>query len=144
MSPPPTVEFPLDWVDGLIASIRPHVMVRAEDRLLILLPNQSYQLNPMGVRLMQGLLAGARLSTLLGEREPPARVRQDLFQFFSGIAALVKGCFGEGRGRPECETIEYRRPFNLLPVLSEVALTYRCNVRCRFCYAGPDFRDHPS
>ena len=23
-----------------------------------------------------------------------------------------------------------------LPVLSEIALTYRCNLACRFCYAG--------
>ncbi len=49
---------------------------------------------------------------------------------------MVKGCLGEGRGRPEVETIPYRRPYIKLPIISEVALTYRCNLACRFCYAG--------
>ncbi|OGS58802.1 MAG: hypothetical protein A3J79_05995, partial [Elusimicrobia bacterium RIFOXYB2_FULL_62_6] len=27
-------------------------------------------------------------------------------------------------------------PYNTLPVLSEIAVTYRCNLSCRFCYAA--------
>ncbi len=30
----------------------------------------------------------------------------------------------------------FERPHNTLPVLSEIALTYRCNLSCKFCYAG--------
>jgi radical SAM protein with 4Fe4S-binding SPASM domain len=134
---PPAQQFPLHWVDGLIREIRPHVFVREIDQLLILLPNQSYRLNRTGFRLMQALLDGQTLDQVLGGREPPPAVRRDLFAFFTGIAAMVKGCLGEGRDRPEVEAIPYRRPWRALPILSEVALTYRCNLACRFCYAGP-------
>ena len=32
--------------------------------------------------------------------------------------------------------IEFSLGYIELPVLSEVALTYACNIKCRFCYAG--------
>ncbi len=134
---PPEQEFPLHWVDGLIREIKPHVFLREIDQLLILLPNQSYRLNRTGMTLMRALLDGKTLDQALGGRKPPPAVRRDLFSFFTGIAAMVKGCLGEGRDRPEVEAIPYQRPWLALPILSEVALTYRCNLACRFCYAGP-------
>jgi len=32
--------------------------------------------------------------------------------------------------------VEFSKGYIELPVLSEVALTYACNIKCRFCYAG--------
>lgn len=127
--------FPLDWVDGFIAKIRPYLFYREEDGLLILLPNQSYRLNGSGKKLIKPLLDGRTLFEALGNRVPPAHVQKDLFHFFTGIVALVKGCLGEGKDRPEVETVEYKPPFHDLPVLSEIAVTYKCNLECRFCYA---------
>ena len=34
--------------------------------------------------------------------------------------------------------------FSPLPVLSEVAVTYRCNAACVFCYAGCNCTVNPS
>jgi radical SAM protein with 4Fe4S-binding SPASM domain len=57
-------------------------------------------------------------------------------EFFCDVRALVMGCLGDGEGRRGVESIPFARPFNTLPVLSEIAVTYRCNLRCRFCYVG--------
>lgn len=136
MSESSQIRYPLDWVDEFINQIRPHVFVREYDNLMILLPNQSYKLNGMGIKIMKKLLAGATLEQLTEGRTLPAHVCKDLFEFFTGIVAMFRGCLGEGRGRPEVEHVPYQRPYHKLPVLSEVALTYRCNLRCTFCYAG--------
>ena len=49
----------------------------------------------------------------------------------------MTGCLGEGRGRKAVDINSHAKaPFNTLPVLSEIAVTYRCNLRCRFCYAA--------
>lgn len=61
---------------------------------------------------------------------------EDVHNFFCDIRSLVMGCLGEGSGRRATETVPFERPHNSLPVLSEITLTYRCNVSCRFCYAG--------
>ncbi len=133
---PARERFPLDWVDSFICEIRPHVFLRETDGMLILLPNQSYRLNTQGMKLLGALLRGKTLSQILAGRELPDKVREDIFFFLTGIAEMMKGCLGEGRNRPGVETIEYKRPYHSLPILSEVALTYRCNLSCRFCYAG--------
>jgi len=130
------IEFPLDWVDGFVLDIKPHVFLREADDLLIILPNQSYRLNPAGKKILSRLLDGENLTEIIGCTEPPPKIREDLFRFFCGIAAMVKGCLGEGRGRPEVESIPYRRPYHKFPILSEIAITYRCNLSCKFCYAS--------
>jgi radical SAM protein with 4Fe4S-binding SPASM domain len=127
---------PLDWVDTFIADIKSQVFLRRTDHLLILLPNQSYRLNPAGFRIMEALVAGKKLSDLFPLDRLPENIRTDLYHFFIGVVAMVKGCLGEGRDRPEVETVPYEPPFLSLPILSEIAVTYRCNLACHFCYAG--------
>lgn len=129
-------KYPLDWVDGFIEQIRPYAFVREYDRLLILLPNQSYKLNDTGVKLLKPLLEGKTMKAVIGDKPLPEKISKDLFEFFTGVVAMFKGCLGEGRFRPEVEQVKYVRPYNKLPVLSEMALTYRCNLKCTFCYAG--------
>ncbi|HNW33388.1 MAG TPA: radical SAM protein [Candidatus Ozemobacteraceae bacterium] len=132
------VRLPLDWVDEFISQIRAHISVRAVDRLLIVLPNQSYHLNASGLRLLEALLGGKRLSELVNITRLDAAKRRDLFDFFTSLVGLMKGCLGDGRGWRSVERIPYERPHHLLPVLSEIAITGRCNLACRFCYAsGP-------
>jgi radical SAM protein with 4Fe4S-binding SPASM domain len=59
-----------------------------------------------------------------------------LYDFFCGLKQVLQGCLNE-RCLPESvERKPFTLGFNMLPVLSEVALTYRCNLRCRFCYAA--------
>ncbi len=130
----------IGWIDGFVESIREHVFAREADSLLILLPNQAYKLNHTGIALLSRTLAGEPIRSVLESKKPgmadePAVV-QDVHHFFCDLRALVMGCMGEGQDRRAVETIAYEVPFNTLPVLSEVALTYRCNLSCKFCYAG--------
>ncbi|MHC5081900.1 MAG: radical SAM protein, partial [Planctomycetota bacterium] len=134
----------LDWIDPFVRDIRPHIEVRLEDSLLILIPNQAYALNPTGVEILHRALEGESIRSILGtSAEDPDR-REDVHAFFCDLRALLMGCLGEGSGRRGVETVPYRPPINILPVLSEFAVTYRCNLACRFCYAGsPDGGPEP-
>ena len=123
----------LDWIDAFVERIKPYVYVREPDRLLIVRPNQAYKLNPRGVDLLGRLLQGTALADVVPVDHLDVQQIDDLYRFFTDVCACVKGVMGEGR--PD-QRIQYQRPYNTLPVLSEVAVTYRCNLRCRFCYAA--------
>ena len=137
----------LAWIDGFVKSISEHVYVRDKDSLLILLPNQAYKLNPTGIYLLKQTLDGRSITDVMGNRLNNDAAVQDVHDFFCDVRALMMGCLGEGGDRRAVETIPFQRPHNALPVLSEIALTYRCNLSCRFCYAGykctkkPDSRE---
>jgi radical SAM protein with 4Fe4S-binding SPASM domain len=126
----------LAWVDEFARQVKPYVAVRAEDELLILLPNQAYKLNRSGLELLGRMLAGESVFEVLGRHGQDAEKRADVHHFFCDLRALLVGCLGEGEGRKAVETVPFHRPYNTLPVLSEVAVTYRCNLSCRFCYAS--------
>jgi radical SAM protein with 4Fe4S-binding SPASM domain len=44
------------------------------------------------------------------------------------------GCFRENQERRAVEYVPYNRYFYNYPILSEIAVTYRCNASCEFCY----------
>lgn len=135
------------WIDDFVKSISEHIYVREKDRLLILLPNQAYMLNPTGLYLLKQTLGGRPIRDVMGGRLGDEAAVADVHDFFCDLRALVMGCLGEGSDRRAVETVAFERPHNSLPVLSEIALTYRCNLSCRFCYAGckctkaPDSRE---
>ena len=124
------------WIDDFVRSISEHIYVRERDSLLILLPNQAYQLNATGLYLLKQTLAGRPISEVMGNRLADDDAVRDVHDFFCDLRALVMGCMGEGRNRRAVDVIPFKRPHSALPVLSEIALTYRCNLSCRFCYAG--------
>ncbi len=128
--------YPLDWIDTYVARLRGYVVVRAEDALLIKVPNEAHKLNAAGVAILGRLLGGEPIDALWRSFGGTAEVRRDLYDFFVGLKQVLQGSVDEQCLPPGV----VRRPFTLgfseLPVLSEVALTYRCNLRCRFCYAG--------
>jgi radical SAM protein with 4Fe4S-binding SPASM domain len=107
-------------VDEWIQNVRPYIFVRAEDRLLIKRPNQAQKLNRQGAEILGRLVDGTSIQQLLDEigREPQ-RVR-DVALFLLEVKRFLEGNQDETHH----------------PVLSEVAITYRCNLRCSFCYAG--------
>lgn len=130
----------ITWVDGFVASISHYIYVRRRDSLLILLPNQAYKLNRTGRELLDRTIRGQSIVSVLESRKVGSskdeQVLDDVHSFFCDLRSLVMGCLGEGTGRRAVEEAPFERPHNLLPVLSEIALTYRCNLSCRFCYAG--------
>ncbi len=129
-------QYPLDWIDEYVARLRDFVVVREEDCLLIKVPNEAHKLNASGVAILKRLFAGERVRDLWASQGRSPEVRRDLYNFFIGLKRVLQGCIDE-RHLPEAVTSRpFSLDFNTLPVLSEVALTYRCNLRCRFCYAG--------
>lgn len=127
----------LAWVDELMTDVRPRLRVRPEDELLILVPNTPVKVNGTALRIL-----GAMVEKGLGVREVLAREgdspgrRRDLHAFFTDLASWLSGTLGEGEGRLAVVREPFRGDFCRYPLLSEVALTYRCNLSCAFCYAG--------
>lgn len=130
----------VSWIDGFARSIAEYVYVRERDSLLILLPNQAYKLNHSALVMLKSVLGGMSVVDFLESRREGLSgdedVLRDVHAFFCDLRSLVMGCMGEGDGRRSVEVTRFERPHNSLPVLSEIALTYRCNLSCRFCYAG--------
>ncbi len=125
-----------EWIDGYVSRIKPYVRVRRADSLLIKIPNQAFKLNAQGLKVLEYLLGGGTTAGLLAGYTDKEKVSLDMYYFFRDLAALLKGCYNEREERLAVDKVRFSLPYNSLPVLSELAVTYRCNLSCRFCYAG--------
>jgi radical SAM protein with 4Fe4S-binding SPASM domain len=126
----------INWVDEYIKNVAPFIYVRQEDGILIKIPNEVYKLNPQGIKILKYLLEGGSVYGIIdtySDRETAAR---DIHNFFCDLRAVLKGCYHEHDYRRAVEKIPFSLGFNTLPVLSEIAVTYRCNLACKFCYAS--------
>ncbi len=127
----------LRWADELMASARPHLMVRPRDQLLILVPNRPIKLNATALRVLGAMVDdGAGVAEVLRSEGDSPHKRRELHFFFSDLRSWLSGSLGEGEGRRAVVHEPFSADFSHLPVISEVALTYRCNLACAFCYAG--------
>jgi radical SAM protein with 4Fe4S-binding SPASM domain len=126
----------LSWIDGFIDRIRQYVYVREKDSVLIRMPNQAFKLNRSGCKIMSYLMKGGRISAVLKEGRRVPHFADDLFVFFSDLASMLQGTLCEQHRSPALNCVPFGLGYIERPILSEVALTYACNVNCRFCYAG--------
>ena len=133
---PADERYPLEWIDEYVARLRNFIFVREEDCLLIKVPNEAHKLNPSGVRILQRLLDGDGILDVWQSYGKSPQVQRDLYEFFVGLKQVLQGCLNEHRLPEAVDSCPFSIDFNTLPVLSELALTYRCNLRCRFCYTG--------
>ncbi|MFA5625197.1 MAG: radical SAM protein [Bradymonadales bacterium] len=117
----------LSWIDAFWEKIGALVIYREEDDILILPPNRVYKLNETARYFVQLLMSGKKLARLRGLNEEQ---RGDIDTFFRQIERALQGF------QPSCRQISYDFNFTRLPVLGEIAITYACNNRCKFCYAG--------
>jgi radical SAM protein with 4Fe4S-binding SPASM domain len=132
------------WVDTFIDNVRPYIFVRLEDNLLIKRPNAAFKLNPMGARILYALLQGQSIARLLKKSGSDNQRREEILNFLFAIKHQLEGRLDEFSLNPAVETVPFEMNFNTLPVLSEVAVTYRCNLKCRFCYAGCNCTTNPA
>jgi radical SAM protein with 4Fe4S-binding SPASM domain len=123
----------LGWIDDFFRQARDHIFAREEDEVVILPPNQVYKSNATGIAIVRHLLAGGKAEAIPGIGEDD-RARQ-VAGFVSDIRALYLGETAED-GRAPYETVPYSFQYTRLPILGEIAVTYRCNNACVFCYAG--------
>ncbi len=129
-------ECKIDWIEEFVRKIKPFIYVRLEDSLLILIPNQVYRLNRSGLEILNFLLRGRKIKELISLLCLNEKQIEEIHYFFSDLRAIIKGCLHEGEKRKAVDYYEFKGSFNKLPVLSEVAVTYRCNLSCQFCYVG--------
>jgi len=128
--------FNISWIDEFVEKVRPYIYVRELDRLLILIPNQAYRLNQSGIAILAFLLKGHSINEFLSLVGDTEERRKEIHYFFCDLRAVVSGCLRENERREAIEYYEFNGEFNEYPVLSEIAVTYRCNLNCQFCYVG--------
>jgi radical SAM protein with 4Fe4S-binding SPASM domain len=126
----------LDWVDAFVERIRPYVHVRLTDRVLIRLPNQALKLNETGARVLNHILQGGSIRDILEARSSDAELQGHLHSFFIDLSRVLDSSVCDAYHSPSLERTTFDLGYIELPVLSEVAITWRCNIKCRFCYAS--------
>ncbi len=126
----------LSWVDEFIQNVRPYIFVRLEDNLLIKRPNNAVKLNSTGALILKSLLDGMRINALLDKIGRDPEKTEEISSFLMAVKNHLEGRLDEFNQNPAVEVIPFEMKFSEYPVLSEVALTYRCNLKCTFCYAG--------
>ncbi|MCX7024087.1 MAG: radical SAM protein [Spirochaetes bacterium] len=116
----------LSWIYAFWKTVSPWIFVRDEDDVIIVPPNRVYKANRTAMGLLRHLDRGGRLEDIpsFAERAP------EIEAFFGDLETAASG------GDPKLESVAYDFSFTRLPVLGEIAVTYRCGNRCRFCYAG--------
>ncbi len=137
-----------EFANQLVGSTREYIYIRPEDGLIILRPNKVANLNATATAMLTRLYAGDAVPDV-GElvreiaatyRVDEERVEGDLRNLLISVSALLQDrvC-----AAPSVVSTRFRSHNRDLPVLSEIAVTYRCQNRCTFCYAnspdrGPD------
>ncbi|BAO45644.1 radical SAM/SPASM domain-containing protein [Thiolapillus brandeum] len=133
----------LSWVDEFIANVGPYIYVRTEDNILIKRPNQAQKLNPQGAQILKFLLDGGRIAGVIRGLGGDGSKLEQVALFLHGVRGFLEGSISADSGHPGVEVEVFDRHFSELPILSEVAITYKCNLRCVFCYAGCNCTTQP-
>jgi len=129
----------------LVAQTKGYIYIRPEDGLFIMRPNRVHHLNKTAVAMLSRLYGDSGVPDVDAVvREVAAeydvdeeRVRGDLYKLLVTIAALLRD---DVCGAPLVRQTTFGTHKRELPVLSEIALTYRCQNKCVFCYAASPAR----
>ena len=140
----PRVPAGLSWVDEFISRVKPYIFVRLEDNLLIKRPNNAQKLNSTGARILKALLDGATIDQVLKRAGDDSEKTAAISNFMLAVRQSLDGSLDEFSGNPSVDVIPFDMKFSDYPVLSEIALTYRCNLKCDFCYAGCNCTANPA
>ncbi len=131
-----SVETDLSWIEPFVARIKPYIHIRLKDNVLIRMPNECFKLNASGARLLHYVINGGKLKKLLKERPNDADMPGQIHEFFTALSLMLGHKMCERFQSSAIKRVPYRLGYIELPVLSELALTNRCNIRCRFCYGS--------
>jgi len=133
----------LSWVDEFISTVKPYIYVRPEDNLLIKRPNNAQKLNETGAVILRSLLDGMSIHQLLNKVGRDEGKINDIANFMTAIKDQLAGHLDEFSSNPALDVVPFEMNFSQFPVLSEIAITYRCNLKCTFCYAGCGCTSNP-
>lgn len=129
-----------EFANTLVSETRDYVYIRPEDGLLILRPNRVHNLNRTATAMLVRLYSEEQPDVQTVIRDvaaeygvPAGRVEADLERLLASVAALLND---DVCGAPAVRQTRFGSHHRDLPILSEIALTYRCQNRCQFCYAS--------
>ncbi len=117
----------------IYTDIKDKIYIREEDNTIIIPPNQVYSLNESGIRILRYLNKKGNLKQIIEKSNEPEKVKSELYDFLNSIVSLLKEEIDEEQSSG-IEFQEFKKGFYTYPVLSEFAITHRCNLRCKFCY----------
>lgn len=128
-----------NWVKEFIASVKPYIEVRLEDNMLIKKPNNIQKLNPSGALILYQLLNGSSIDGLIRKIGNDEKRLNELLSFLLAVKSSLEGNLDVWTKNTAVVKAAFEAPFTKLPVLSELAVTGKCNLRCSFCYAGINY-----
>lgn len=132
----------LAWIDEFITNVRDYIFVRTEDNILIKRPNQACKINSTAAQILKFLLDGGKINELI--KKAGVDKIDEIQNFMFAIKGYLEGSLDEFSLNPAVEKERFGLGFSKLPVLSELALTYKCNLKCQFCYAGCNCTSNPT
>jgi len=130
-------------IQSFSRSTRDVVYLRGADRLLIIRPNKLQHLNETAYAILDSLYTEGRTPDETAGRMaarygvPEAVIRKDMEGLLQSINAIMNEEYAQA---PLISTIDFDPASVVFPVLSEIAVTYRCQNRCDFCYASSPYR----
>lgn len=130
-------------INSFVDATRDILYLRKEDLLLIIRPNRIQHVNSTAYDMLHSLYAvGMDAETVtdsISEKYEIERnlVIRDLSETINTVSALMKEDYNSAS---IAALIDYDPSLIKFPILSEIALTYRCQNRCEFCYASSPYR----
>lgn len=130
-------------IDSFVSSTLDVISLRREDSLLIVRPNKIQHVNATGFDMLNMLYSERKSSeTAVAEislkfNVDKSTVLRDLSEIINTLSAIMHENYDSAT---MLQTIPYEPENIALPILSEIALTYRCQNRCDFCYASSPYR----
>lgn len=132
------------FAEEFVGSTRECIFIRPQDRLIIMRPNKRQHLNQTACELLAGLYAQETVNVAAVVEEvaerydaDPLVVAKDLENLLVSLGRLLQD---DLRNAPSVKQTPFGSHEVKYPVLSEIALTYRCQHKCPFCYADAEKR----
>lgn len=152
--PAPPIAALAGMASRIVSTTASQIFLRPQDRLLIIRPNRMYFVNSTAFDILTMMYspqysagdgAGVDVGRIVAECASrygvgAARIESDFAGLLTTLDSLLSGLnsapFVEMRPTPSLRMTGFGSHEIYYPVLSEIALTYRCQLRCSFCYAG--------
>lgn len=131
------------WIDEYFRRVKPYLYVREKDNLLIKRPNEVQKINASGAKILKALLNGTSISMIFKSINNDSQKTKEIYDFLMAIRASVEGNLNDSHLNEAIISQPYKLGMTRFPVLSELAITYRCNLKCNFCYAGANCTRNP-
>jgi len=131
------------WVDAYFQKVKPYIYIRLEDMLLIKRPNEVQKLNKSGAYILKELLNGHEINSILKKINATSEKELQVYNFLTAIRQSIESKTDLSVCNPAVIKMPFESAFTQYPVLSEIAITYCCNLKCGFCYAGCNLSPNP-